>query len=513
MLVRMRTAAAVAVLVGIPSLAVLVLVATTVAVVRLVGPGSVPGMAAVAVLVLAGALLAITVGRVLTARPAHPDGVLLTRGAEKDLWAIVDRAAEAAGARRPDEVRLTTGATVRLVEDRSLGSRQPGTQVLGIGVPVLQALTRAELWFVLAHELGHLSERHPPASALTRRALVSLQDVAAGLEARHPLRWLVSAQAGVHARLAAAAWRRQELEADAWAAALSGSEVGVSALRAVRTTGATWSTFAADYASVGEDLGLAPAGLHAGYAAFLSEPVRVLVDVDLLVEEEARRRSATHPPISDRIERLHASPLPGVLDDATLDDHEPALLVLADPPASVEAVEQHDARERELTRVPWERVVPQGNQARDRAGAARLVAAADDVVGGPADLAAIMHLVADGRGDELLTALTGTSPDPDEVPELLEQCLVLLVRTALVEAGHATHVLRWDRADVVVDDAGTEVDLLPLVVGVPGDPGHAEWLLGVLETEDVPRSWRPAGAADDDGDVADPGSYPALTSV
>lgn len=510
MLARVRTAAAVALLAGVPSLAVLALVVLGVGAVQVLGAGSPSGSAALAVLALAAALLAHTVVRVLRARPTPPDGLVLPRGSEPALWAVVDRAAEAAGTRPPDEVRLVTGTSTRLSEDVCLVSREPGPRVLGIGVAVLQVLSRAELSFVLAHELGHLGERHSPASRLTRRAHAALQHVAGDLGARHPLRWLVRAQLAAHARVASAAWRRQELDADAWAAALSGSEVGVSALRAVRTTGATWSTFVADYASVGERLGLVPGGLHAGYADFLSEPVRALVDVDLLVEDEARARSATHPPISDRIERLHGAPQHGLLDDAEVDDHEPALLVLADPLAAVEAVEQQHADARSLTRVPWEQAVPLGNRHRDRAGTARLVAAADGLAGGPADLAAIMDLVAGGRGAELLAALTGSEPDPEEVPELLEQCLVLLVRTALVDAGHATHVLRWDRACVVVDDAGTEVDLLPLVVGVQDDPGHADWLLQVLQAEHVPPTWRPAAGDGGSDDVAGPGTVPEL---
>lgn len=510
MLARVRTAAAVALLAGVPSLAALALLALAVGAVRGPGIASPAGTAALAVVAVVGALLAHTVVRVLRTRPAVPEGVVLPRTSEPALWAVVDAAARAAGTRPPDEVRLVTGASTRLVEDACLAAREPGTRVLGIGVPVLQVLSHAELSFVLAHELGHLSERHPSASRLTRRAHVALQDVAADLGPRHPLRWLVRAQLTALARVAAAGWRRQELDADAWAAALSGSEVGVCALRAVRSTAATWATFVTDYASVGEDLGLVPSRLHAGYADFLSEPVRARVDVDLLVEEEARARSATHPPISDRIERLHAEPRHGLLDESVVDDHEPALLLLADPLGSVEALEQHQAVARSQVRVPWERAVALGNGARDRAGTARLVVAADGLVGGPADLAAIVHLVAHGRGEELLTALVGAAPDPDEVPELLEQCLVLLVRTALVDAGHATHVLRWDRACVVVDDAGTEVDLLPLVVGVQDDPGHAGWLLQVLQAEHVPPTWRPAAGTGGSDDVAGPGTLPAL---
>ena len=69
--------------------------------------------------------------------------------------------------------------------------------------------------------------------------------------------------------------------------------------------------------------------------------------------------------------------------------------------------------------------------------------------------------------------------------------LEVLVRSALVGAGHASYALRWDRADVLVDEAGTEVDVTALVAGVPGDPATAEWLLELLRGEGISRTWNP----------------------
>ncbi len=73
----------------------------------------------------------------------------------------------------------------------------------------------------------------------------------------------------------------------------------------------------------------------------------------------------------------------------------------------------------------------------------------------------------------------------------MTSALQVLVRSALVGAGHATYVLRWDRPDVIVDEAGVEVDVAGLVAGVPGSHDSAEWLLEVLRAEGISRTWNP----------------------
>ena len=412
--------------------------------------------------------------------------------AQPDLWALVREAAAGVGTRTPEEIRLIVDANAGVTEDSRFLGMVPGVRVLYVGVPLLQTMTRAELLWVLGHEMGHYSERHTALSGVTRRGLVALVQVVAGFGTRNVLRWVFHGYLAVYARVVYAVWRGQELDADRWAATLAGADVGVSALRSVAATSSSWARFAADYGSVGTSVGMVPEGLFAGYADFLSDPVRSDVDVDRLIADEPRSPFDTHPPTSRRIERLRALATDGQVGSRGPSDDDQALLVLVDPVRTVQAVEAHLAREGSLTPVPWERAVRLGNRRRDEERAVRIMSAVDALTSGPGDLSQVLHLSAHNRGRQLADMLAGGRVLDDESAAALERgALEILVRSALVGAGHASYVLRWDRADVIVDEAGAEVDVAGLVAGVPGNPGSAEWLLEVLRAEGISRTWNP----------------------
>lgn len=492
MLARVRSAVALAMLVGIFVLAALVLGGLAAAMVWVVRTGTGGGAFLGFVFASAAFVLVMALVRIVRSTPQVPDGLAVSVMAQPDLWALVREAAAGVGTRTPEEIRLIVDANAGVTEDSRFLGMVPGVRVLYVGVPLLQTMTRAELLWVLGHEMGHYSERHTALSGVTRRGLVALVQVVAGFGTRNVLRWVFHGYLAVYARVVYAVWRGQELDADRWAATLAGADVGVSALRSVAATSSSWARFAADYGSVGTSVGMVPEGLFAGYADFLSDPVRSDVDVDQLIADEPRSPFDTHPPTSRRIERLRALATDGQVGSGGPSDDDQALLVLVDPVRTVQAVEAHLAREGSLTPVPWERAVRLGNRRRDEERAVRIMSAVDALTRGPGDLSQVLHLSAHNRGRQLADMLAGGRVLDDESAAALERgALEILVRSALVGAGHASYVLRWDRADVIVDEAGAEVDVAGLVAGVPGNPGSAEWLLEVLRAEGISRTWNP----------------------
>ena len=492
MVARLRAGLAVAMLAGIFVLAALVLGGLLTAVVWIIGSGAPGGAFVGALLGSAAFVLVVALARVVRTSPVAPDGVEVSPVGQPELWRMVRAAADGVGTPEPDEVRLVAEANAGVTEDSRLLGLVPGTRVLYVGVPLLQTLTRSELLFVLGHEMGHYSERHTALTGVTRRGLVALDEVVAGLGPRHALGWVFRGYRSAYARVLHALLRHQELDADRWAAALAGPMTGVSAMRAVAAASSTWRTYARDYATVGTSVSMLPRGVFAGYADFLSDPVRHALDVDRLVAERPRSPFDTHPPLTTRIERLEAMARDHRTDEQAADD-EPALMVLTDAPAVIDAVEAHLADSSALIRVAWERAVLFGNRRRDEERAVAVRSAVDALTGTAADLSQAQQLVAHGRGPQLAELLAGGEPlDEEAAAALVREGLEVLVRTALVGAGHASYVLRWDRPDVIVDEAGVEVDVPGLVAVVPGDPSMSEWLLEVLRAEGISRTWSPA---------------------
>ncbi|GAA5107870.1 hypothetical protein GCM10023339_06290 [Alloalcanivorax gelatiniphagus] len=492
MVARLRAAVAVALLVGIFGLAALVLGGLVAAAVWAARTGSPAGAGVGALLATVGFVLVAALLRIVRAVPVVPTGLAVPATAQPELWAMVRRAAEVVRTRPPDEIRLVAEANAGVTEDSRYLGLVPGDRVLYVGVPLLQTMTRAELLWVLGHEMAHYSERHTALSGVTRRGLLALREVVAGIGPRHPLGWLFRGYLALYARVAHALWRREELDADRWASALSGSATGIAALRAVAVTGATWSTFVRDHGSVATSIAMVPRGLFSGYADFLSDPVRSRLDVDELVADEPRSPFDTHPSTSQRTERLRALADGGLVTSGGDLDDEPALGVLVDAVRVVDDVEAYVARAGSLTQVPWEQAVLLGNRQRDERRAVAVMSAADALTSSVADLSTVFDLATDRRGRDLAVVLAGRPLDDEAAADLLVDALGVVVRAALVGAGHATHVLRWDRPDVIVDETGTEVDVPSLVAGVPGDRAQAEWLLEVLRGEGISRTWNPA---------------------
>ncbi|HZT56606.1 MAG TPA: M48 family metallopeptidase, partial [Burkholderiaceae bacterium] len=105
--------------------------------------------------IAAGVAMAVILWSVAPRIDRFPDpGVRLRRERQPKLWQLIEEVAQATAQPMPAEVFLVTDVNAFVAQRGGLlgiGSRR----VLGIGLPLLQLLTVAEVRAVLAHEFGH----------------------------------------------------------------------------------------------------------------------------------------------------------------------------------------------------------------------------------------------------------------------------------------------------------------------------------------------------------------------
>ncbi len=436
-------------------------------------------------------IVVMSLRRVLRHDSLERTGVPLLPTDQPELWATVRRAADGVGTRAPDEIRLVQDANASVMEDSRWLGLVGGLRVLHIGVPLFQTLTRNQMLFVLSHEMGHYSERHTALSGVTRRGMVALGQTVDDLGPRTVLGRIFGGYYELYAKVLLSIRRRQELDADRWAAELAGSEDGIAALRTIVETALTYEEFSRDYALVGVSIGLAPQALFGGYSEFLSDPLRTPLAVDALIAAEQPAPSDTHPLTSRRISRLHERRI--LMDQSTLSYvDESALLLLHDAVAVTTAVENLMWKNNSLVAVPWKDLFTRGARRRTEERALQVMSAFDDLGPDPANLNDALSAVAHGSGPDVIRLLAGGPVPEEETLPFVREILAVLVSAAFLSSGQASYVLRWDRADVLVDEAGVEVDVEALVVDLPGNGAAAEWLMKFLEGEGISRQWSPA---------------------
>lgn len=422
-------------------------------------------------------------------RHAPTPGVVVGRQDEPELWRLAITLADKIKTRPPSEIRLVADVNAAVSEDSRWLGLVAGERRLFVGVPLLQCLTLRELEWVLAHEMGHYSERHTALGPIAHRGLEAVSEMVAALGPRTLAGRFFGWYGRLYATLSHSMWRRQELDADRWAAELVGNAVGISALRELAVASVAFDRFLVDYATVAEPLAMRPAGLFAGFDTLCSAEGRVpdWERARTVLPAEPSSPYDTHPPTALRIEHL-----------ARQHEHEhepdecvPARTVLADYEAAAAKVEADLFATSGQVAVPWSVAVGQGWARRTEERAVWAMRVFDHLGSGRADLSEALFMIAHGGGDDLVEAIIGTDAPADAGSAAVRDVLVVLVSAALLTTGCAHYELSWDRADVLLDEGGVEIDVAGLVDGVPGDHSAAEWLLELLREEGVSRTWRP----------------------
>src|SRR2546423_9547241 len=139
------------------------------------------------------ALLAVTLAAIFVVlrgvfvstrlRHRHVVGIKVPETEQPALWARIRELAAQVGTRAPRRLYLVPDVNAAVWENTRLLGMIPGRRQMMIGVPLLMALTPAQLDAVLAHELGHYGNRDTRLGGLvgrTRQSVLATVRAAAG---------------------------------------------------------------------------------------------------------------------------------------------------------------------------------------------------------------------------------------------------------------------------------------------------------------------------------------------
>lgn len=427
-------------------------------------------------------------------------GILVTPEEQPALWDLVRRLAADAGTRPPDEIRILAAVNAGVAEDtRFLGLRVLRRRMF-IGAPLLTSLTEKQLIAVLAHELGHYANKD------TRLAGIVVSGRDAMLRAGSHMnteQWfqrmiakLFRGYAKLYLRVSQAISRRQELAADRFAAALTGSSAAASALRELPVIDAAWDLFTNRHLTVAWELGYLPTTFFDGFARLRTSPElhAELEEIRQHPHDPDRGPYDSHPPLRDRIAAIEALNL----DPASGWGDRPALELLADPmpllDAAVLTTLVSDAATKE--RVDWATLGHIGARACVVRGTERLLEASATAMNQPPSLTTVLDALDAGHLIGLGSHIPGNRDAGARARREMARGEVLpelsaLVALAFSDAGLARWELDWLGRTTFVTSSH-DFDMAEHLDAAVADHGNTEGLRAALAEAGVAPDYRPA---------------------
>lgn len=236
----------------------------------------------------------------------EPPGPRVMPAHEPELFRTLEQTANATGQTMPAEVYVVHDVNAFVTSRGGVmgfGSRR----VMGLGLPLMQALTVEEFKGVLAHEFGHYSSgdvRLGPWIYKTRaaigRTIERLSD--------NILQKIFVAYGNLFLRITHAISRRQEFVADEVAARVVGPGVMISGLRKVQGAALAFPGYWQSELAVVLAAGYLPPVIQ-GFSRFMQAPgvaSGVRAAVTQAEQQEATNVFDTHPALRDRIAALSA---------------------------------------------------------------------------------------------------------------------------------------------------------------------------------------------------------------
>ncbi|MBD7999246.1 M48 family metallopeptidase [Oerskovia gallyi] len=452
----LRAALSVLMLVGFYVVALAMVVGLGAATVWAFSEHAGPGAAKLGFLTVVVAVgLVVALWKVARAKPSPEPGVVLSPSDAPELWSTVRELADVAQTRVPDEIRLVADVNAAVSEETRLLGLVGGKRHLYIGVPLLQAMSVAQMRSILGHELGHYSQQHTRLGAVTYRGrsaiMATVQELSGNL-----VGWFLKQYAKLYVLVSAAVSRRQELEADQISVRVAGRSTAQSALREVPLVDTAWTFYERQYIGLGWENGYAPtsADVFGGFARILEARDAELASMREETPDEQHSRWDTHPAIGLRIAAMEKMPEGSV----TVDERPASVLV----PGFEERSAQVAGRALNIgtrTAVDWqtltERSMPQTEQRHADLvyrGAARVAGQSS------ADLTTVLALVRTGRLVPLVREFVPEVAESDAV-EAFTPSIETLLGTAAVHSGVGTWRLSWSGPAQLV---GPDGEPLPL---------------------------------------------------
>ncbi|MFC9254627.1 M48 family metallopeptidase [Amycolatopsis thailandensis] len=424
-------------------------------------------------------------------------GVAVTPESQPALWALVRELADEAGTRPPDEIYLDADVNAAVTERTSwLGLRVLRRRMI-IGVPLLMGLRQDQFRAVLAHELGHYSNKDTRFSALTYRGRKSIARVVNGLGRdgyfERFVGWLFRQYAKLYFMVSMSVCRDQELAADAVSARLAGTDAAASALREIEALAVTWRFFMNNYAAIGWDAGYLPDRFGEGYRALLTDPTRAeqMEEMRRNPSEEKTSRWDTHPATRDRVATLEAGARFPVRPGGELPATElltGAEKMLDEALFTVFSDEAHSKR-----RTDWQSLVAIGRR--------HVAAEAAAEVLGERTLDMALDLLDAGRHEELADAADAASKLPagagsrarrEFASESVRGRLAVVAHAALTDVGAGRWSLSWSGPAPFVLDEPLKDELVPALDKAAAAESDTAPLRALLTAAGVPAGYRPS---------------------
>ncbi|WP_037608086.1 M48 family metallopeptidase [Streptacidiphilus rugosus] len=383
-----------------------------------------------------------------------PPGISVSEQQQPELWARVRTLAEQVGTRAPAEIRLIPQVNAAVSENPRLLGLIPGHRRMLIGVPLLIGLTEPQLDAVLAHELGHYSNKDTRLAGITVRGRQSLITVVQHARAagRGVTASVFGAYAKLYLRVSESVSRRQELSADLASARIAGRDHAAAAMRQLPALDLAYDFYLERYASVGWKVGYLPLAseFYGGFRSLLGSAKRQAELDEIRTEPPVRETSPydSHPPVRERVAALEALPADGRVITG---QERPALSLLHDVDhllAAVAAVTMpaDSAGKRPL---PWDDLARESGRAH-----LRLALAPHCPPGGSVDgLLPYLLDEIDREGTGPATARLPRSAEADRAKgrpaeesarDALRGLLKRLALLGLLDQGRASYVLTWD---------------------------------------------------------------------
>lgn len=197
--------------------------------------GRIPVKLIIGVVIIAGATVTTIVKSLFVRRADEEPGMKLDLVRQPRLRALLDDVAKRIGTRAVDNVYLTPGTDVAVME-RGKRNRE---RCLILGIAALDGMRVRPLKAVLGHEYGHFTNRDTAGGAFALSVRNSLRATAYGLASGGVARWynpawlFVSSFHRVFLRISEGASRLQEVLADRWAVFVYGADAFEEGLRHV----------------------------------------------------------------------------------------------------------------------------------------------------------------------------------------------------------------------------------------------------------------------------------------
>jgi Zn-dependent protease with chaperone function len=283
-----------------------------------------------------------------------PPGPPLTSSDAPQLFEVLAEVAAKTQQALPADVYLVNDVNAFVAQRGGVmgfGSKR----VMGIGLPLLQALNVQELKAVLAHEFGHYHSGDVSIGPWIHKTRAAMGRTIQKLSG-NVLQSVFVGYANLFLRVTHAVSRRQEFIADEVAGNAAGAAVMASALRKVHGSGLAFNNYWKAEVSPVLNSGFLPP-ITSGFARFVdADSVRsnVARAIETAETEDHSDPFDTHPPLRERVAALKALP------QGQWGDTRPAVSLLGDPARwerrlLAASINEHWARS--LAPIAWDNVV------------------------------------------------------------------------------------------------------------------------------------------------------------